>query len=77
MPRRVRENQPSLNLFFDEFVSEMKKVFDHPILGRDAAKRLLSFRQGPHSVAEYSVEFRIVAADSGWNSEALQGISQG
>lgn len=42
--------------------------------GGDVAKRLLSLRQGSHSVAEFSVEFRTMAADSGWNDKALQGL---
>lgn len=62
---------------FTTFVSEIKKVFDHPVWGRDAAKCLLSLRQGSHSVAEFSVEFRTIAEDSGWNDEALQGIFVG
>jgi len=38
----VRERQPNLSVSFDSFVSEMRKVFDHPVRGGDAAKRLLS-----------------------------------
>ena len=52
----------------------MKKVFDHPVRGRDTSKRLLSLHQGSHSVAEFSVEFRTLATESGWNDEALQGF---
>ena len=59
---------------FDLFVSEMRRVFDHPVEGGDAAKRLMSLRQGSRSVAEFSVEFRTVAANSGWNDQSLQGI---
>ncbi|KAF7640741.1 hypothetical protein LDENG_00018150 [Lucifuga dentata] len=51
----------------------MKKVFDHPVQGKFAAKRLLSLCQGSRSVAEYSIDFRVLAAESGWNEEALQG----
>ena len=49
----------------DFFVAEMRKVFDHPVEGGDAAKRLMSRRQGSRSVAEFSVEFRAVAVNSG------------
>ena len=70
----VRESQPHICLSFDTFISEMKKVFDHPVRGRDASRRLLSLRQGSRSVAEFSVEFRTVAADSGWNNESLQDV---
>ena len=59
---------------FDLFVTEMRRVFDHPVEGGDAAKRLMSLRQGSRSVAEFSVEFRTVAVNSGWNDQSLQGI---
>ncbi|KAI3358996.1 hypothetical protein L3Q82_015383 [Scortum barcoo] len=36
-------------------VAEMKKVFDHPVQGQEAVKRLLDLRQGSQSVAAYSV----------------------
>ena len=52
---------------FDFFVAKMRKVFDHPVTGGDAAKRLMSLRQGSRSVAEFSVEFRTLAVNSGWN----------
>lgn len=51
----------------------MKRAFDHPVRGRDAAQRLLCLRQGSRSVAEFAVEFRIAAAESGWNDESLWG----
>lgn len=53
---------------------EVWKVFDHPIKGKEATKHLLSRRQGPHSVAEYSVEFCVLATESGWNEEVLQRV---
>ncbi|KAI3359016.1 hypothetical protein L3Q82_015390 [Scortum barcoo] len=44
----------------------MKKVFDHPVQGQEAVKRLLDLRQGSQSVAAYSVDFdfSILAAAS-------------
>lgn len=53
--------------------TEMKMVFDHPVRGGDAAKRLFSLRQGNRSVAEFAIEFRSLAVESGWNEEALHG----
>ena len=41
---------------------------------KEAAKRLLTLHQGSVSVAEYSVDFRVLAAESGWGDEALQGV---
>nr|CBN81752.1 Pol polyprotein [Dicentrarchus labrax] len=59
---------------FQRFSEELRKVFDHPVQGKEAAKRLLNLRQGSGSVAEFSVEFRILAAESGWDEEALQTV---
>ncbi len=49
---------------FSSFTAELKKVFDHPLHGKEAAKHLLSLHQHSRSVAEYSVEFHITAAES-------------
>uniref|UniRef100_A0A8C5DM91 CCHC-type domain-containing protein n=1 Tax=Gouania willdenowi TaxID=441366 RepID=A0A8C5DM91_GOUWI len=72
----VWESQSALCFSYDAFVLEMQKVFDHPVRGKDAAKRLLSLRQGSRSVAELAIDFRTLAAVSGWNDEALQGAFQ-
>lgn len=56
---------------YARFTEEMRRVFDHPVGGRDAANRLFQLRQGNSSVAEYAVLFRTLAAESGWNMEAL------
>lgn len=59
---------------YKEFVKELKKVFDHSVQGREASKRLLNLHQGTQSVAEYSVEFRTLAAEAGWDNVALQSV---
>ncbi|CAB1342959.1 unnamed protein product, partial [Coregonus sp. 'balchen'] len=46
----VWERQSPICFSYSRFTEEMKKVFDPPVCGKDAAKRLLSLRQGPHSV---------------------------
>ncbi|KAK7878028.1 hypothetical protein WMY93_031309 [Mugilogobius chulae] len=58
---------------YSVFTNEMRRVFDHPIKGKEASKRLLALSQGSLSVAQYAVEFRILAAESGWDYVALQG----
>lgn len=68
----VWEQQSPITTSYIAFTAEMKRVFDHPVRGKDASKRLLSLRQGMRSVAEYSIEFRTLSVESGWNSEALQ-----
>ena len=69
----VFTNQRTEGYSFDEFSSRLKTVFDHPDHAGNASKRLLKLRQGTSSVADYSIEFWTLAADSKWNDEALQG----
>lgn len=56
---------------YSEFEEEFKRVFDHPISGREASKRLLSLQQGSRSAAENAIHFRTIAAGSSWNNESL------
>ena len=57
----------SVKLFSDG----LKRVFDHVTPGREAARGLLHLTQEGRSVADYSIEFRTIAAESKWNSDAL------
>lgn len=56
---------------YASFVEEFRRVFNHPLQGREASKELLSIKQGNRSVAEYAIQFRTIAATSGWDKEAL------
>lgn len=67
------ERQDPICHSYPAFVREMKKVLDQPVRGKDAGHRLMAIRQGTRSVAEYSIEFRTLAAASGWNDDSLQG----
>ena len=67
---------------YRDFVAELRKVFHHPTCGQDRDARLSSMQQGSASVTEYSVEFRLAAAESGWNDQSLRstfrrGLSEG
>uniref|UniRef100_A0A3Q3FUQ0 ribonuclease H n=1 Tax=Kryptolebias marmoratus TaxID=37003 RepID=A0A3Q3FUQ0_KRYMA len=64
-------------LDFSRFVQEFRHVFDHPLQQEEAAKRLLTLRQGCRSVADYLVDFRITAEEAGWNELSLRGIFTG
>ncbi|KAK7916542.1 hypothetical protein WMY93_012303 [Mugilogobius chulae] len=59
---------------FVAFTNEMRKLFDHPLKGKEAAKRLLALNQGSASVAQYAIDFRILANESGWDDTALQSV---
>ena len=61
---------------YDAFIQEFRLVFDHPVDGPDAASRLHGIRQGTRSVADYTVEFRILAAESTWDDAALKSAYQ-
>jgi hypothetical protein len=55
----------------EAFVGEVRKVFDDPFSGREAAWRLIQLRQDFHRVDDYVVDFCTLAAQSSWNQEAL------
>lgn len=55
---------------FDTFSTKLKKVFDRGLAGREAARVLTELQQGQRSVADYSIEFRTLAAESEWNAQA-------
>ncbi|KAK3525959.1 hypothetical protein QTP70_011400 [Hemibagrus guttatus] len=56
---------------YTRFVEEFKRVFDHPLSGRQASKNLLTLRQKNGSATEYAIQFRTIATGSGWNDESL------
>ncbi|KAG1927325.1 retrotransposable element [Pimephales promelas] len=66
----VWENQNSCCNSFQTLSDEMKKVFDRAVSGREAARTLTELRQGERSVSDFSIEFRTLAAECGWNEEA-------
>lgn len=49
-------------------------MLGYPVQGKDAAKHLLILCQRSCSVAEYSLKFRTLAANLGWNDESLQVV---
>ncbi|XDV31030.1 hypothetical protein PO909_033807 [Leuciscus waleckii] len=59
------------------FVEEFKRVFDHPVSGRESSRQLLTLKQGSCSTADFAIEFRTIASGSGWNDEALMACFQG
>ncbi|KAJ8346477.1 hypothetical protein SKAU_G00278780 [Synaphobranchus kaupii] len=69
----IWDSQAPLCSNFAAFTAEMRRVFEHPTCGRDATQRLLQVRQGNRSVAEMAIQFRTLAAESGWNDTSLQG----
>ncbi len=66
----VRENQDLCCASFQALSAEMRRVFDRAVVGKDTARLLADHRQGDRSVADYSIEFRTLAAECNWNEEA-------
>ena len=56
---------------FADFTQAFTQIFQHVTPGREAARVLVNLRQGRRRVADYAIEFRTVAAESGWNQTAL------
>uniref|UniRef100_A0AAR2KRE0 DUF4939 domain-containing protein n=1 Tax=Pygocentrus nattereri TaxID=42514 RepID=A0AAR2KRE0_PYGNA len=50
------------NWTYARFLKEFRLVFDHPYEGKVSGERLAQLRQGSHSVVEYTLEFRTLAA---------------
>ncbi|KAL1278509.1 hypothetical protein QQF64_025182 [Cirrhinus molitorella] len=73
----VWQSQDACCESYAAFQEEFKRVFDHPVSGREASKHLLTLHQGPRSTADFAIEFRTIAASSGWNDEALMVCFQG
>ena len=67
----VWEQQSAVCISLEEFVAEVKKVFDAPLSRREAARKLLQLRQDSLSVADYAVDFRTLAAESAWSPASL------
>uniref|UniRef100_A0A8C1CA59 Gypsy retrotransposon integrase-like protein 1 n=1 Tax=Cyprinus carpio carpio TaxID=630221 RepID=A0A8C1CA59_CYPCA len=67
----VWESQARCCSDFSSFKAEMIKTFDQSVFGKEASRLLARLQQGRRSVADYSVQFRTLAATCGWNTEAL------
>ena len=65
------ESNPLLSSNLSLFLEEFRSTFDHHSCGADAAGRLHTLSQGSRSVAEYTLDFRTLAADSHWDDTAL------
>lgn len=67
----VFESGSSVCDSFQTFSREMMKVFAPTVSSRTAANQLLKLRQGTQSAADYAIQFRTLATESGWGEQAL------
>lgn len=54
--------------FFSKMLTD---IIDHKSPGQEASRALLRLQQGRSRVVDYAIDFRRLAADSGWNGPAL------
>ncbi|KAM9724400.1 uncharacterized protein ACNS7B_019465 [Menidia menidia] len=54
-----------------EFMDAFSRIFQQRLPGREAARALVGLRQGGRRASDYAIDFRTLAADSGWNQAAL------
>lgn len=64
---------PLKTISYTQFIRDLKAVFHHPLRADEAARQLSGLRQGSQSVAEFSINFRVKAAETGWADNALRG----
>uniref|UniRef100_A0A673JX42 DUF4939 domain-containing protein n=1 Tax=Sinocyclocheilus rhinocerous TaxID=307959 RepID=A0A673JX42_9TELE len=56
------------------FIQQLREVFEYPHGGKDVSTQLINLTQGNRSAAEFAIEFRTLAAQSGWNDVALKAM---
>ncbi|KAL0148230.1 hypothetical protein M9458_056462 [Cirrhinus mrigala] len=72
----VWDTDPRLRTSIDYFIQQLCEVFEYPTGGKNIAMQLLQISQGSCTAAEYAVEFRTFAAQSGFNDVSLKAIFQ-
>ncbi|ROL42449.1 Retrotransposon-derived protein PEG10 [Anabarilius grahami] len=56
---------------YSSFTSHFREVFGKPISDSSAGEKLYNLKQGSMSIYDYALQFRTLAAVSGWNEQAL------
>lgn len=62
---------PSPTLLIISFFQHFKEVFGPPAGDTSVAEQLHWIRQGERDISDYSLQFRTLAAASGWNEPAM------
>ena len=70
-------SNPTIKHNYARFEEEFRRVFDHPVDGLDAGSKLLNIKQGTRTVSAYAIEFRTLAASTGWEDSVLCCIFRG
>lgn len=72
----VWENDMRFQRSFDYSIQQLQEVFEYSAVGKDISTQLLRLSQGNITATEYTILFRMLAAQSGWNDVSLKGVVQ-
>lgn len=72
----IWDNDLRLRTSYAYFIQQLREVFEYPAGGRSASAQIIPMSQNHRPIAEYSIEFRTLAAQSGWNDNALKEVFQ-
>ena len=64
------QNNPVIQSY-SSFIDHFREVFGRPAWDPSIGEKLYNLKQGKMSVNEYALQFRTLAATSGWNEQAL------
>ncbi|XP_048039405.1 uncharacterized protein LOC125264212 [Megalobrama amblycephala] len=67
----IWSQQGAVTQSYSSFISHFREVFGKPITDSSAGEKLYNLRQGSMSIYDYALQFRTLAALSGWNEQAL------
>ncbi|KAL0183731.1 hypothetical protein M9458_019427, partial [Cirrhinus mrigala] len=70
----VWDSDPQLKYSIDYFIEQLREVFEYPAGGKDISTQIIGIKQGNRTAAEFAVEFRMLAAQSGWNDVSLKAM---
>ncbi len=70
----VWETERLFRTSYKYFVQQLRDVFEYPTGGKDISTQLLHMSQGNRTAADYAIEFRTLAAQSGWNDISLKAV---
>ncbi len=59
---------------FEYLLQQLSEVFEYPEGGKDISTQLLHMSQGNRTAADFAIEFRTLAAQSGWNDVSLKAV---
>uniref|UniRef100_A0A9J7ZGW9 Gypsy retrotransposon integrase-like protein 1 n=1 Tax=Cyprinus carpio carpio TaxID=630221 RepID=A0A9J7ZGW9_CYPCA len=70
----VWDHDTHIQQSYSYFTQLIRDVFQYPAGGMDAATQLTQLRQGNRPASDYAIQFRTLAAQSGFNDVALKHI---